>query len=94
MTSRLYVDRLEDTLLIPYQSVFALTDRTCPVKLHVTHSKDERGSESGSRSSVNLFIFNNMAERVGFESGLQRGFNNIENAAGIVKAMEDSGRQC
>ena len=23
-----YVDRFEDTLLIPYQSVFALTDRT------------------------------------------------------------------
>jgi hypothetical protein len=67
MISRLYVDRLEDTLLVPYQSVLALTDRPAPAKLHVTHSKDERGSESGFRSSVNLFIFNNMAERVGFE---------------------------
>jgi len=32
MISRLYVDRLEDTLLIPYQSVFAITDRTCSCK--------------------------------------------------------------
>jgi hypothetical protein len=30
----------------------------------------------------------------GIESGLERGFNNIENAAGTVKAMEGSGKQC
>lgn len=35
-----------------------------------------------------------MAETVGFELGLKRSFNNIENAAGTVKAMEDSGKQC
>ena len=41
-----------------------------PAKLHATHSKTKRGSESGFSILSNLFILNNMAERVGFESGL------------------------
>ena len=47
--------------------------------LHVTHSKDERGPESGFRILSNLFIFNNMAERVGFENKVQRTFNNMQS---------------
>jgi hypothetical protein len=35
-----------------------------------------------------------LAERVGFEFSQKRGFNNIENTAGTVKAIEDSGKQC
>lgn len=33
----------------------------------------------------NCFLFNNMAERVGFEFTLKRSFNNIERTAGNVK---------
>ena len=33
----------------------------------------------------NLFILNNMAERVGFEFTRKRSFNNIERTAGNVK---------
>ena len=36
-------------------------------KLHATHSQDERGPEIGFRSLSNLFILNNMAERVGLD---------------------------
>ena len=56
--------------------------------------KDERGPESGLIIMSNLFIFNNLAERVGFELSSRRSFNNIENTAGTVKAMEDNGKQC
>jgi hypothetical protein len=51
----------------------------------VTHSEDEAGSESGSMIPSNLFILNNMAERVGFEFTRKRSFNNIEGTAGTVK---------
>jgi hypothetical protein len=58
--------------LIPNQSVLALTARNPGLaKLHVTHSKDgNRPCECAMinlRTASNLFIFNNMAERVGFE---------------------------
>ena len=33
----------------------------------------------------NLFVLNNMAERVGFEFTRKRSFNNIERTAGTVK---------
>ena len=33
----------------------------------------------------NFFIFNNLAERVGFEFTRKRSFNNIERTAGTVK---------
>jgi hypothetical protein len=48
-------------------------------KLHVTHSEDETGPESGSGIPSNLFILNNMAERVGFENKVQRTFNNMQS---------------
>ena len=54
-------------------------------KLHVTHSKDERGPASEFRILSNLFILNNLAERVGFEFTRKRSFNNIERTAGSVK---------
>src|SRR5580704_1766503 len=47
-------------------------------RLHVTHSKDERGSESGLRIPSNLFIFNDMAERVGFELTSERKFKDMQ----------------
>ena len=42
----------------------------------------------------NLFILNNIAERVGFEFTRKRSFNNIERTAGTVKQTEGSGKQC
>ena len=48
-------------------------------------SKAKRGSESEFRILSNSFIFNNMAERVGFEFTRKRSFNNIERTAGTVK---------
>jgi hypothetical protein len=36
-------------------------------------------------SKCNSFIFNNLAERVGFEFTRKRSFNNIERTAGNVK---------
>ena len=56
--------------LLPNLLLLALTQHAPgPSKTtHVTHSKDERGSESGLRILSNLFIFNDMAERVGFEN--------------------------
>jgi hypothetical protein len=63
-------------------------------KLHVTHSKDETRPESGFRILSNLFIFNNLAERAGFEFGQERSFNSIENTAGTIKAMKDDSKQC
>jgi hypothetical protein len=53
--------------------------------LHVTHSKDETDPESGLAVLNNSFIFNNMAERVGFEFTRKRSFNNIERTAGNGK---------
>jgi hypothetical protein len=37
------------------------------------------------RTLSNLFIVNNLAERVGFEFTRKRSFNNIERTAGTVK---------
>ena len=37
------------------------------------------------RTPSNLFILNNLAERVGFEFTRKRSFNNIERTAGSVK---------
>jgi len=51
-------------------------------KLHVTHSKDERGPESGFWILNNLFILNNMAERVGFEPRLFNEINKLGGANG------------
>ena len=47
--------------------------------------KTKIGPESGLAILRNLFIFNNMAERVGFEFTRKRTFNNIERTAGTVK---------
>jgi hypothetical protein len=41
----------------------------------------------------NLFILNNLAERVGFEFTRKRSFNNIKNTAGTVKQLEGDGKQ-
>jgi len=77
-----FVDRKTDS-----QSVgFSLNGTPLRIAtLHVTHSKDERGPESGFRILSNLFILNNMAERVGFEFTRKRSFNNIERTAGTVE---------
>jgi hypothetical protein len=85
-----FVDRKTDSPSVG----FSLNGTPLRIELHVTHSKDERGPESGFRILSNLFILNNMAERVGFEFTRKRSFNNIERTAGTVKAMEDSGKQC
>jgi hypothetical protein len=58
--------------LIPNQSVLPLTARTwawqnCMPLI----PKTKRGSESGFRILSNLFILNNMAERVGFDSCIE-----------------------
>jgi hypothetical protein len=67
-------------------SVLALTARTWASKKGMSLiPKDERVPESGPRILSNLFIFNNMAERVGFEFTRKRSFNNIERTAGTVK---------
>jgi hypothetical protein len=72
--------------LIPNQSVFSLNGTPLRIAtLRVTHSKDERGPESGFRILSNLFIVNNMAERVEFEFTRKRSFNNKERTAGTVK---------
>jgi hypothetical protein len=47
--------------------------------------KTKQTVESGFGILSNLFIFNNMAERVGFEFTRKRSFNNIERTAGSVK---------
>jgi hypothetical protein len=77
-----FVDRKTDS-----QSVgFSLNGTPVRIAtLHVTHSKDERGSESGLKISSNMFILNKMAERVGFEFTRKRSFNNMERTAGTVK---------
>ena len=68
--------------LIRNQSVLALTGTRLRIAtLHVTHSKDERGSESGFRIPSNLFILNNMAERVGFEPTLPFRVNTLSKRA-------------
>jgi hypothetical protein len=64
-------------------AILALTARTLGyAKLHVTHSKDETGPCEWTMMSLriksNLFILNNMAERVGFENKVQRTFNNMQ----------------
>jgi len=47
--------------------------------------KTKQAPESGFIILSNLFIFNNMAERVGFEFTRKRSFNNIERTEGNVK---------
>src|SRR5580704_17407861 len=53
--------------------------------LHVSHSKDEGGPESGFEILSNLFILSNMAERAGFEFTRKRSFNTKERTAGTVR---------
>jgi hypothetical protein len=56
--------------LIPNQSVLGLTARTLALQNFMPLiRKTKRGSESGFKIISNLFILNNMAERVGFEFG-------------------------
>jgi hypothetical protein len=55
--------------LIPNQSVLGLTARTWALQNCMSLiPKDETGPESGFTNPRNLFILNNMAERVGFEN--------------------------
>src|SRR5579864_8146467 len=83
-----------DRELIPNPSVLALTDRTGALQNCMSLTpKRKHIPESGLGIQRNCFIFNNMAERVGFEFTRKRSFNNIERTAGTVKAMEDSGKQ-
>jgi hypothetical protein len=57
--------------LIPYESDLALTDRIWTLKSRMSLiPKRKEVSETGSGITSTSFIFNNMAERVGFESGL------------------------
>jgi hypothetical protein len=73
-----FVDRKTDS-----QSV-GLSLNGTPLRiatLQVTHSKDERGPESGFRILSNLFILNNMAERVGFEPTLEFPLNTLSKRA-------------
>jgi hypothetical protein len=46
------------------------------------------------RTLSNLFILNKLAERLKFEFTRKCSFNNIERTAGIIKAVEDGGKQC
>jgi hypothetical protein len=76
-----FVDRKTDS-----QSV-GLSLNGTPLRiatLHVTHSKDERGPESGFRILSNLFILNNMAERVGFERTNERTLKTLGGTGGTV----------
>jgi hypothetical protein len=62
-----FADRRGD----PYQSVFALTDRTWALQNCMSViPKKKKDLESGLLNSYKLFVFNNMAERVGFEFSL------------------------
>jgi hypothetical protein len=57
--------------LVPNQSVLGLTARTWALQNCMSLiPKTKRDPESGSWDHNNSFILNNMAERVGFESGL------------------------
>jgi hypothetical protein len=81
--------------LIPNQAVLALTARTCAMQNCMSLiPKTKEILRVGLGFPGNFFIFNNLAERVGFEFTRKRSFNNIENTAGTVKAMEDNGKQC
>ena len=60
-----------DRKLIPNQSFLALTARIWALQNCMPFiPKTKEVPESGSRIPANLFILNNMAERVGFEFGL------------------------
>ncbi len=75
--------------------VLALTARTWALQNCMSLiPKTKTDSESGFVILRNLFILNNMAERVGFEFTRKRSFNDIESTAGTIKAMEDSGKKC
>ena len=68
--------------LIPNQSVLALTARTWALqKCMPLIPKTKRGSESGFSILSNLFILNNMAERVGFEPTLEFPLNTLSKRA-------------
>jgi hypothetical protein len=57
--------------LTPNQSALALTDRTGAQQNCMSLIPKTKGApESGFGISRNIFIFNNMAERVGFEFSL------------------------
>ena len=55
--------------------------------------KKKKDPESGSLTSSKPFVFNDMAERKGFEFTRKRSFNNIKNTAGTVKQLEGDGKQ-
>ncbi len=60
---------LADRKLIPNQSVLGLMARTSALQDCMSLiPKTKTGHESGSKNLGNHFIFNDMAERVGFES--------------------------
>jgi hypothetical protein len=59
-----FADRRAD----PYQSVFTLTDRAWALQSCMSViPKKKKDPESGLLTSCKRFVFNNMAERVGFE---------------------------
>jgi hypothetical protein len=68
--------------LIPNQSVLGLTARTRALQDCMSLiPKMKRDPESGSWDSNNSFIFNNMAERVGFEPTLEFPLNTLSKRA-------------
>ncbi len=72
--------RIENSF--PVKSVLILTARTWAfAKLHVTHSKEETCPCEEFRSLDNLFVLNNMAERVGFEPTLEFPLNTLSKRA-------------
>jgi hypothetical protein len=64
------------------RSGLALTDRTYAFQNCMSHiPNDETGLESGSRNQSNYFVFNKMAERVGFEPTLPFRVNTLSKRA-------------
>ena len=65
--------------MIPNQSVLALTARIWALQNCMSLiPKAETGPASGFISLSNLFILNNLAERVGFEFALERKFKDMQ----------------
>src|SRR5215469_18529005 len=68
--------------MIPNQSVLALTDRTWAFQNCISLIlKTKEDPESGSAILCNLFILNNLAERVGFEPTLPFRVNTLSKRA-------------
>jgi hypothetical protein len=73
-----FADRRAD----PYQSVFTLTDRTWALQNRMSViPKKKKDPESGLFTLFKSFIFNNMAERVGFEPTLPFRVNTLSKRA-------------